>query len=178
MRQDGREIREQEQEHQVWLSLGSNMGDRFETLIGGAVYLLTHGLKLICCSGVYETEPVGYADQPDFYNMVLHGASALEPLALLALCQQAEKAYLRERVIHWGPRTLDVDILYIGEMILDMPELTIPHPRIPERAFVLGPLADMEPGILEKWKLSAKYEGIRLIVPAQDVLARLTKAGF
>jgi len=159
--------------HQVWLSLGSNLGDRFEHLQEGAAFLLAHGLTLLNCSGVYETIPVGYTDQPDFLNMVVHASTALEPLALLEVCQQAEKARQRERIIHWGPRTLDVDILLYDELILDHPDLTLPHPRMAERAFVLGPLEEMDPGLMKKLGLSGVFEGIVLKTPAEHVKIRI-----
>lgn len=157
----------------IWLSLGSNLGDRYDHLLSAIVYLESHGVRMVKYSGVYETAPVGYTDQPDFYNMVVHAGTSLEPLALLRVCQGAEDACLRERAIRWGPRTLDVDILRIGHIALDLPELTLPHPRMAERAFVLGPLEDMEPGLLEKWGLPCLREGIALKIPVEDVIMSL-----
>ncbi|MCL2166483.1 MAG: 2-amino-4-hydroxy-6-hydroxymethyldihydropteridine diphosphokinase [Clostridiales bacterium] len=159
---------------QTWLSLGSNLGDRLDNLLAGAAFLLSHGLEWKNCSGVYETEPVGYTAQPDFLNMVIHGETRLSPLDLLEVCQQAEKALLRERTIRWGPRTLDVDILLIDDLVLDLPALTLPHPRMAERAFVLGPLGEMDPGLMEKWALPHITEGIRLRMPASDFRDRLS----
>lgn len=159
--------------HEAWLSLGSNLGDRYETLLGGAAYLLKHGLELRNCSGIYETKPVGYTDQPDFYNMVVQIATGLEPLALLDICQKAENEYRRERTLRWGPRTLDVDILLYDELRLDTDRLTLPHPRMGERAFVLGPLGDTDPGLLHKFGLPHLREGIVLQIPAADVKMRL-----
>ena len=166
--------------HDVWLGLGSNLGDRRTNMLGGVRYLLDRGMELIKCSGIYETEPVGYTDQPDFYNMVVHVRSALSPLELLEACQKAEKKMKRESTFRWGPRTLDVDILYIDDLVVDLPELIVPHPRIGERAFVLGPLAEIDPGILQSRGLTQSasdlrsgsgYEGIRLIEPAQAIVA-------
>lgn len=159
--------------HQAVLSLGSNLGDRYENLAEGAAYLSTHGLTLIDCSSVYETEPVGYTDQPDFLNIVLRVATVLAPLDLLEVCQQAERARLRERTVHWGPRTLDVDILLYDEVIMDDPVLTLPHPRMAERAFVLGPLAEMDAALIEKHGLIGKSDGIILKIPAADVRIKL-----
>jgi len=161
------------QEHRVWLSLGSNLGDRQENLLHGATYLLTHGLSQPDCSGIYETEPVGYTDQPDFLNMVLCATSALSPMALLEVCQEAEAALRRERTVRWGPRTLDVDILLIDDLVMDTPALTLPHPRMAERAFVLGPLAELDPALIKKRGLPALREGIILKIPAEDVKIRL-----
>ncbi len=160
--------------HDVWLSLGSNLGDRYEHLMGGLAFLLANGLELRNCSGIYETEPVGYTEQPSFYNMAVHCRTSLEPLALLEICRQAEKAYKRQRTLRWGPRTLDVDILLIDDLIIDWPELTVPHPRMAERAFVLGPLGEMDRDLLAKWNLPWIHEGIVLKIAAADVKMNIT----
>jgi 2-amino-4-hydroxy-6-hydroxymethyldihydropteridine diphosphokinase len=160
-------------DHKAWLSLGSNIGDRYDTLVGGVRYLLGCGLALLDCSGVYETEPVGYEAQPYFYNMVIHVATLLEPLDLLGVCQRAEKAHRRERTIRWGPRTLDIDILLYDDLKLDLPELTLPHPRMGERAFVLGPLGDVAPGLLKSYGFSHLHNGIVLQIPAGDVKMKI-----
>jgi len=140
-----------------------------ENLLGGMAYLFDHGLDLLDCSGVYETEPVGVTEQPLFYNIVVHAATRLEPFVLLDVCQQAEKAQRRERGARWGPRTLDVDVLLYNEVRMDLPELTIPHPRMRERAFVLGPLEDIDPEVLRRWDFPVLREGIVLQIPAADV---------
>ena len=160
--------------HQAWLSLGSNLGDRFDNLMRGIAFLLANGLEPIKHSGIYETKPVGYTAQPDFLNMVIHAGTDLAPLALLETCQRAEQALARERSIRWGPRTLDVDILWYDALAMDSPRLTLPHPRMAERAFVLGPLEDMAPGILAQKGLTPTggagiHEGIALVVPATEV---------
>ena len=155
--------------HQAWLSLGSNMGDRLGYLLGGAGYVLANGASLRDNSGIYETVPVGVEDQEDFYNMAIHIETGLEPMALLRLCQRAEAAFHRERVLRWGPRTLDVDILLYDELTLDLPELTLPHPRMGQRAFVLGPLAEISPALFPQWGLPNLREGIVLKIPARDV---------
>ena len=160
--------------HQVTLSLGSNLGDRYERLLQGMRFLFTHGLTMVDCSGVYETVPVGYTQQPDFLNMVLQAETALEPFALLEVCQAAEKDGERERTIPWGPRTLDIDILFYDDLVLELPELTIPHPRIAQRAFVLGPLAEMNANLLEKWGYSLQQDGIALSIPASEVTRKLS----
>ncbi|MDR0469749.1 MAG: 2-amino-4-hydroxy-6-hydroxymethyldihydropteridine diphosphokinase [Peptococcaceae bacterium] len=160
-------------QHHVWLSLGSNLGDRYATLISGAAYLFSHGLQMLDCSGIYETAPVGFEDQPDFYNMVIHAATELEPFELLEACQEAENAHQRERVIRWGPRTLDVDILLYDDLRLELPELTLPHPRMAERAFVLGPMGDMDLGVLQKHGFSHRKDGIVLRISDADAKIRI-----
>ena len=165
--------------HQVWLSLGSNLGDRLGYLLG-ALRLLTKdapaaGLLLTRLSGIYETEPVGYPDQPEFYNLVLKGETWLRPLEVLALCQKAEQAAQRRRLIPWGPRTLDVDVLLYDCLESRDPRLILPHPRMHQRAFVLGPLAEVDPEVLAQWGFPALKEGIRLKIPAGDVKIMLEK---
>jgi len=157
----------------VWLSLGSNLGDRYENLIKGLAFLRDNGLSLMRNSGVYETEPVGYTDQPAFFNITVQGTTSLDPHAFLAVCQKAEEALGRKTSFRWGPRTLDVDILLYDDLRMDLPELTIPHPRMAQRAFVLAPLEEMDPDIMEKWRLPSMKEGTVLIIPAQDVTIRM-----
>ena len=159
--------------HQVILSLGSNLGDRYDNLMQGIRFLGNHGLSFVNCSGVYETEPVGFTEQPRFLNMVLQAGTNLTPYATLHVCQAAESDRLRKRVMHWGPRTLDVDILLFDNLRLDLPELTIPHPRMAERAFVLGPLEEMAPSIMEKWGFTRLDDEISLLIPASDVKKKI-----
>ena len=159
--------------HQLILSLGSNMGDRYENLLAGLRFLCSQGFRLVHCSGVYETDPVGYTAQPPFLNMVAHMETDKGPQAALEVCQGAEQARLRTRTIRWGPRTLDVDILLFDDLTLDTPTLTIPHPRMGSRAFVLGPLAEMDAGILEKWGFTPCDDAIVLRIQASDVKQRL-----
>ena len=132
------------------LGLGSNVGDRLETLTS-AVFALdeSDGITVVGVSGVYETAPWGGVDQPPFLNMVVAVHTTLSPHALLDEVQATEAAYGRDRAAEqrWGPRTLDIDILLYGEVVLDEPDLTIPHPRLTERAFVLVPLMDVAPGL-------------------------------
>ena len=159
--------------HKVTLSLGSNMGDRYAHLIHGMLYLFSHGLTFLRCSGVYETDPVGFTQQPSFFNTVVQAETALTPMAVLDVCQNAEKERQRERTVRWGPRTLDIDILLYDELHLDLPELTIPHPRMSERAFVLGPLEEMDPLLFRKWGFPRLVEGIRLQIPAEDLIKEI-----
>ena len=165
--------------HPVWLSLGSNLGDRLAQLLAGLACLgregLSGGIRFTGFSGVYETDPVGYLDQPRFYNMTAKGLTKLSPQGLLELCQRAEREAGRRRLIHWGPRTLDVDILLYGALVSDAPELILPHPRAAERAFVLGPLAEMDPEMLDKWGFPHLNAGIQLKIPAADVKILLEK---
>ncbi len=128
------------------LGLGSNLGDRLGTL-QRAVDLLAaeHGLSPSRCSRVWETDPVGGPPQPDFLNVVLRVEVDLTPHELLAACQRVEAALGRVRDVRWGPRTIDIDMLLFDELSIDDDDLTVPHPRMHERAFVLMPLLDVDP---------------------------------
>jgi 2-amino-4-hydroxy-6-hydroxymethyldihydropteridine diphosphokinase len=158
-----------ENKHTLWLSLGSNLGDRQGSLLKGIEVLLECGLEFVDCSGIYETDPVGLVEQPQFLNMVIKLRTSLDPLEVLACCQEAEARLNRQRSLRWGPRTLDVDILLFDKLSLQLPQLEVPHPRMAERAFVLGPLAEMDPEVLVAWGLLPLTEGIRLQVTADDV---------
>lgn len=128
----------------VALGLGANLGDRVAAL-QGAVDALAPRLVDPVVSSVYETVPVGGPPQPDYANAVLVGGWAGEPRELLGLAHEAEAAWQRERDVRWGPRTLDVDVLVVGDVVSDDPVLTLPHPRAAERAFVLVPWAEVDP---------------------------------
>ena len=128
------------------LALGSNLGDRLATLQGGVDALLgAPGLALIALSPVYETVPVGGPPQPEYLNAVLIADTSLPAADLLRRGQAAEAALGRVRREVWGPRTLDVDVIVYGDVVSDDPELTLPHPRAWERAFVLAPWLDADP---------------------------------
>ena len=131
----------------VVLALGSNLGDRLASLQGGVDALCARpGLSGVQVSPVYETAPVGGPAQPEYLNAVLVAATTLSARAILDRCQEAENALGRVRTERWGPRTLDVDVIVYGTEVSDDPELTLPHPRAHERAFVLAPWHDVDPG--------------------------------
>jgi 2-amino-4-hydroxy-6-hydroxymethyldihydropteridine diphosphokinase len=129
----------------VVLALGSNLGDRLANL-QAAVDALGPGLDDVAVSPVYETAPVGGPPQPDYLNAVLVAATSLPPRAVLDRARAAEAALGRVRGPRWGPRTLDVDVIVYGNEVSSDPELTLPHPRAHERAFVLAPWHDVDPG--------------------------------
>lgn len=128
------------------LGLGSNLGDRLENLRGAlqALGALPH-TRLLASSPVYETEPVGYTAQPLFLNAAALVETGLSPHALLGACLGIEAAKGRVRTLANGPRVLDIDVLLMEGISLNEEELTLPHPRMGERAFVLAPLADLFP---------------------------------
>ncbi|WP_159888015.1 2-amino-4-hydroxy-6-hydroxymethyldihydropteridine diphosphokinase [Paenibacillus puerhi] len=127
----------------AYIALGSNMGDR-ERYLSEAIRLLGEdsGIHTASCSGIYETEPVGYTDQDSFLNMVVAVRTSHPPYELLKRMQQVEQRLGRKREVRWGPRTIDLDLLLFGDVRQDDPDLILPHPRMMERAFVLVPLID------------------------------------
>ncbi len=134
-------------ERRAFLSLGSNLGDRLANLQGAIDGLAaTPGMKVVAVSRVYETEPIG-PDQPDYLNAVVAVDTALSARDVLETGQRLEQEAHRVRRERWGPRTLDVDVLLVGDEVVDEPDLEVPHPRVQERAFVRVPLADVAPEI-------------------------------
>jgi 2-amino-4-hydroxy-6-hydroxymethyldihydropteridine diphosphokinase len=129
------------------LALGSNLGERNDTLSGAVADLVDRPeVRLLAVSPVVQTKAVGGPEgQPDFLNMVMTVETTLEPLELLKHCQSVENKHHRVREARWGPRTLDVDIIAYGDLESSDPQLTLPHPRAAERAFVLYPWSLIEP---------------------------------
>ncbi|MGY0017726.1 2-amino-4-hydroxy-6-hydroxymethyldihydropteridine diphosphokinase [Streptomyces sp. cg35] len=130
------------------LSLGSNLGNRLETLQGAVDALEdTPGVRVKAVSPVYETEPWGVepGSQPSYFNAVVVLKTTLPPVSLLERAHAVEEAFHRVRDERWGPRTIDVDIVAYADVVSDDPTLTLPHPRAHERAFVLAPWHDVEP---------------------------------
>lgn len=127
-------------------SLGSNLGDRLDYLQGAVNALrATPGLKITGISSVYETTPVGNVDQPDFLNLVVITESTLASMVMLERALAIEDAFARVRLVPQGPRTVDVDLIAVGDRVLNGEHLTLPHPRAHERAFVLVPWHEVEP---------------------------------
>lgn len=130
----------------VVIALGSNLGDRLAHLQAAVDTLAAApGISVTAVSPVYQTDPVGGPDQPDYYNAVLLARTTLPPAGVLAAAHTAEAAEQRTRTIRWGPRTLDVEIISYDGVTSTDPELTLPHPRAHERAFVLVPWHDVDP---------------------------------
>ncbi|TWI53200.1 2-amino-4-hydroxy-6-hydroxymethyldihydropteridine diphosphokinase [Halalkalibacter nanhaiisediminis] len=134
--------------HHAFIALGSNIGDRAGYLEQGIALLADHkDIELIKRSSIYETEPVGYVEQQSFLNMVIKVQTSLYPSELLAVTQSIELQCGRKRDIRWGPRTIDLDILLFDQENMEVENLTIPHPRMWERAFVIVPLMELEPNL-------------------------------
>jgi 2-amino-4-hydroxy-6-hydroxymethyldihydropteridine diphosphokinase len=135
----------------VYLGLGSNLGDRGANLQKALMELEKWEVKIVRASSLYETEPVDFHDQPWFLNMVVLAETKLDVEELLEAIHLIEKILLREQVVRFGPRTIDIDILFYLEqgmnesVVVDIPDLQIPHPRLHERQFVLKPMVEIAP---------------------------------
>jgi 2-amino-4-hydroxy-6-hydroxymethyldihydropteridine diphosphokinase len=149
------------------LGLGSNQGDRLATLQGAVDALAaTPGVNPVAVSGIFETDPVGGPEQPDYLNAVLVVETTLQAPELLERAHAIEQQHDRVRSERWGPRTLDIDLVAVGTDVIDDPDLVIPHPRAAQRAFVLVPWASADP------EASLPGHG-----PVADLLAGLDASG-
>jgi 2-amino-4-hydroxy-6-hydroxymethyldihydropteridine diphosphokinase len=146
----------------VFIGLGSNLGDREEALAHGRRALEAGGFRIDAASSLYETEPMGGPPQDWFLNQVIGGETFLSPEALLAACLAAEQEQGRVRTVPGGPRTFDADLLLYGDELRQDRQLTLPHPRLHQRRFVLVPLVEVAP--------AARHP--RLGLTAQELLAR------
>ena len=127
----------------VYIGLGSNLGDRHRNCLRAIELLTQNGLPAAKQSSMHETEPWGVTQQPEFVNMVVETGTDLAPIKLLKMLKKIEKDMGRQDTIKWGPRIIDLDILLYDDIILKTDSLTIPHPLMHEREFVLGPLAEL-----------------------------------
>ena len=134
-------------EHTVYLALGSNLGDRLANL-KQAIDSLTPQMEVKAKSSVYETPPWGYEDQPKFLNQVVKAKTYLDPEPLLKHLKRLEVALGRKESFPNGPRLIDMDILFYDDLVLNTPALSVPHPRLHERGFVLLPLMDINPDLV------------------------------
>lgn len=135
------------QKHKVYLGMGTNCGDRLKNLIT-AIDALAPEVNITRRSPIYQTPPWGFTDQPDFLNLVVEGETALAPLPLLTVLKNLENKVGRTATFRWGPREIDIDILFYDDLIFSSDGLEIPHPRLHERAFVLVPLSDLTPNLI------------------------------
>lgn len=155
--------------NKVYLGLGSNIGDSKRN-IESALLLLSKKVNILNKSSYYETEPVGFKDQPWFLNMVIEGETDLNPRELLDFTQSIERDMKRVKTIVNGPRIIDVDILIYGDIKMESENLTIPHPRMHERAFVMVPMFELAPKLvinnipIEDIMKNFKGEEIRKVV--------------
>jgi len=129
----------------LYLGIGSNLGDRGENIKSALILLEKLGINVLRSSSIYETEPVGFKDQDWFYNIVVKAKTELDSADVLKVIVAIESALKRDRLVKWGPRTIDIDLLFYGDLVLDKPELRIPHFYLQERRFVLAPFAEIAP---------------------------------
>src|SRR5579885_762596 len=158
--------------HRIYLSMGSNLGDRRGNL-AAAIQRLYTMMEIEKVSSVYETEPVGYLEQPRFLNIAVAGTTRLSPQEFLKRAKEIETALGRQETIRNGPRPIDIDIIFYDNLMLDSEPLTIPHPRMAERAFVLAPLAEIAPEVVHpalgstarELLAEVPQEGVKKIAP-------------
>lgn len=151
----------------AFLGMGSNVGDR-RRFLADAVEPLA---GVVAISPIYETDPVGGPPQEPYLNIVVELETSLTPRQLLGVAHRLESAAGRVRAERWGPRTLDVDILLVGDLVVDEPDLAIPHPRMWERRFVLAPLADLAPELVPE-RVLAQADGRVSVVGSLDLPRR------
>ena len=131
----------------VYIAMGSNVGDRAATLARAVEEMNRAGLRILRQSSIYVTQPVGGPPQAWFLNAVVEAETDWMPLRLLHVLQKIERALGRRRMVISGPRTLDLDVLFYGGSVIRSRELEVPHPRLPQRRFVLAPLAELAPAL-------------------------------
>jgi len=153
---------------EVYLALGSNLGDRADNLARGKIALVQHAIRLVAQSAIYETEPWGPVPQGRYLNQVVRATTKLAPRSVLTTALAIERTHGRDRgeEVRFGPRTLDIDILAYEDLTIREADLEIPHPRLLERAFVLVPLAEIAPDLV--------VNGVRV----RDALAGLDSSGI
>lgn len=157
---------------EVLLGLGANQGEPVAQL-SRAVQALSRVVRVGGVSSVYRSEPVGFAEQPDFCNVVVRGWTRLEPLALLAAAREVEEALGRRRSFANAPRTMDVDLLAYGDRVMRTEALTLPHPRLHLRGFVLHPLMEVAP----EWRHPVLLRTARELLSSADSLERVERVG-
>ncbi|MCG7319094.1 2-amino-4-hydroxy-6-hydroxymethyldihydropteridine diphosphokinase [Brevibacillus laterosporus] len=154
---------------EAYIALGSNQGEREAMLKGAIAELHAHNfIQVSRLSSVYETDPVGYTDQPAFLNMVIQIKTSLAPLELLEAALSIEQRLGRVRLERWGPRNIDIDLLLFGEEQVKLPNLVIPHPEMIHRAFVLIPLQEVWQGVIPGTDLTIE-EAIHHCIETQGV---------
>ena len=154
----------------AYIGLGTNLGDRLAN-INRAVALLSRNIKTIKASALYETEPEDYKDQPDFFNCVVLADVEADAPALLDLLKDMEKQVGRTESFQGAPRLIDADLLFYGQEVVEQPGLVVPHPRVPQRLFVLVPLAEIAADFVHP----ALHKSISQLLSGSDSQSRVVK---
>ncbi len=152
----------------VYLGIGSNLGNR-ESNLAKALEALSRRMTIERISSIYETEPVGYVEQPWFLNMVCSGTTGLDPFEVLSLAKEIEAQLGRIPDFPNAPRTIDIDIIFYDDRIIETTDLVIPHPRMVERAFVLIPLAEIAPEFIHPANGTSVKELLSKIINSKQV---------
>ncbi|HHP7241097.1 MAG TPA: 2-amino-4-hydroxy-6-hydroxymethyldihydropteridine diphosphokinase [Cyclobacteriaceae bacterium] len=129
----------------IYLLLGGNLGDRWNNLVKAQYLLKKEAINIISSSSIYESASWGIQNQPDFLNLSVKISTELQPIRLLEKCLMIENIMGRERIVKWGSRLIDIDILYYYNEIISTDDLKVPHPGIPDRKFTITPLAELAP---------------------------------
>jgi 2-amino-4-hydroxy-6-hydroxymethyldihydropteridine diphosphokinase len=158
--------------HLVYLALGTNLGHREDNL-KQALKELPPEVEILTTSRLYETAPAYVLDQPAFLNIALKGQTALSPTDLLAYLKQTEAQIGREKTIRYGPRKIDLDIIFYDDLVFNMPDLVIPHPRMAERGFVLRPLADIAADFVHPVLKQSVAELVADLPPEDGILRKI-----
>jgi 2-amino-4-hydroxy-6-hydroxymethyldihydropteridine diphosphokinase len=152
----------------AYIGIGSNVGDREGNCLRAIEFLAEAG-RVIAVSSLYCTEPVGYTEQEEFINAVAALETERSPVDLLAICQAIEDRQARKRSVRWGPRTVDLDILLYGDLVMSLAQLVIPHPLMATRRFVLAPLAEIAPGVMHPVLHQSIEQLLRALPPGHRV---------
>lgn len=164
--------------HTAFLCLGTNMGNKLRNL-QNAIAAMPPDLSVQKWSSVFETVPWGYSDQPEFFNQVVKVTTELDPHQLLFHVKWIETKLDRQPTFRYGPRSIDIDILFFDDLVLNTPKLVIPHPRLPERAFALVPMAELDPDFIHpqlhvtiaQMLKNVDASGVKMYIPASGFQA-------
>jgi 2-amino-4-hydroxy-6-hydroxymethyldihydropteridine diphosphokinase len=155
----------------VYLALGSNVGNSAQ-YITKSIDLLGSNLKSIQCAPLYTSKAVGYTDQADFLNTAISGQTELSPEALLKFINEVERQIGRVKRFRWGPREIDIDIIFYGDRTFQSENLTIPHPSFRERDFVLQPLTDLNSAVIDPVSQKTAKQLLEMLEPSQLSIIR------